>query len=58
MGPRDQTDRPFSLERASIVLGEMLIDSEPMATWTRPSTTVVGQPVAVRRYTYMPDEFK
>ena len=29
-----------------------------MAIWTRPSTTVVGQPVAVRRYAYVPDEFK
>ena len=64
-----QTDRPFSLERASavlvqhllaehIVLGEMLMDREPMAIWTRPSTTVVGQPVTVRRYAYVADEFK
>lgn len=64
-----QTDRPFSLERATvtqlqqlldehIVLGHMLKENEPMAIWTRPTNTVRGQPVAVRRYAYVPDEFR
>ena len=63
------TDRPFSLERATvtqlhqlldehIVLGHMLNENEPMAIWTRPTNTVRGQPVAVRRYAYVPEEFR
>lgn len=66
---RVQVDRPFALERADVVLlnqlldehvvlGEMLNANEPMAIWTRPTTTVRGQPVAVRRYAYVPEEFR
>jgi hypothetical protein len=62
-------DRPFSLERADVgllhqlldehvVLGEMLNANEPMAVWTRPTNTVRGEPVAVRRYAYVPEEFR
>lgn len=65
---RIQVDRPFALERATaaelhllldehIVLGHMLNEHEPMAVWTRPTNTVRGQPVAVRRYAYVPEEF-
>ena len=63
------TDRPFSLERPDVqlarhlldehvVLAEMLLDAERMAIWTRPATTVVGEPVALRRYAYVPEEFR
>lgn len=66
---RVQVDRPFALERATaaalgqlldehIVLGHMLNEYEPMAIWTRPTNTVRGQPVAVRRYAYVPEEFQ
>lgn len=66
---RVQVDRPFDLERADVVvlnqlldehvvLGQMLNDNEPMAVWTRATNTVRGQPVAVRRYAYVPEEFR
>jgi len=62
-------DRPFTLARPTvnelhqlldehIVLGHMLNEHEPMAIWTRPTNTVRGQPVAVRRYAYVPGEFR
>jgi hypothetical protein len=64
-----RTDRPFSLERPNaellrhlldehIVLGDMLHENEPMAIWTRPSATATGQPIALRRYAYVPEEFE
>lgn len=66
---RVQLDRPFELERPPItelhqlldehiVLGNMINENAPMAVWTRATNTVRGAPVAVRRYAYVPEEFK
>ena len=54
-------DRPADLERYSsevtnflldehIVLGNMLIDREPMFIWTRGATTARNLPIQIRRY--------
>jgi hypothetical protein len=64
-----ERDRPIALERYTdavrlflldehIVLGEMLRDSEPMFIWTRGATTAAGRPVHIRRYAYVPEEFR
>ena len=63
------TDRPITLERYDrrtrawllelhAVLGEMLIDGEPMYVWSRGATTGRNEFVEIRRYAYDPNEFQ
>lgn len=63
------SDRPVDLERYTgatasflldehIVLGNMLSDGEPLFVWSRGSTTTRGRPIKIRRYAYVPEEFR
>lgn len=62
-------DRPVELEGYSgavarflldehIVLGNMINEGEPLFVWTRGSTTTRGRPIEIRRYAYVPEEFR
>jgi hypothetical protein len=62
------TDRPIALERFDgrttawlvglrAVLGEMLIDGEPMYVWSRGAVTERNELVKIRRYAHRPEEF-
>ena len=63
------TDRPIALQRYDhrttawllglhAVLGEMLIDGEPMYVWSRGAVTGRNELVEIRRYAYEPEEFQ
>ena len=63
------SDRPVELERHTpevarflldehIVIGNMLNDGEAMFIWSRSSATTRNLPIEIRRYAYIPEEFK
>ncbi len=62
------TDRPIDLVqyddpttrwlvRQHLLLGDMLVQGEPMFIWTTGATTGRGRFVEIRRYAYDPEEF-
>ena len=63
------SNRPIALERYDsettrrllqehIVLGDMLADGERLFIWTRGAMTGRGEWVDIRRYAYVPEEFR